>query len=144
MTQPFDPRYVTPAQQGQLFAMPEPKRRRGWLWAALALFVVSLVALSVAASLSSPTRPGDGPGAGIARLVGDVEITRAEFDGLVDGMTYAEVSEAIGSPGELVADMSLGTGGRIVTYSYNGGTMASATLTFTDDRLTQRFQMGLQ
>lgn len=143
MTQPFDPRYVQPAQ-GQLFAVPGPKKRRGWLWAAGALFILSLVALGAAASLSSPTRPLDAPGAGVARLVGDVEITRAEFDRLTDGMTYAQVSDVVGSPGELVSDMSLGTGGRIVTYSYNGGTMASATLTFTDDRLTQRFQMGLQ
>lgn len=74
-------------------------------------------------------------------------ITMAEFNKIQNGMSYEEVTKIIGGPGELTSETGT-KGDQFYTamYSYKGesGLGANAILTFQDDKLMNKTQMGLK
>lgn len=71
-------------------------------------------------------------------------ITRAEYEAIQPGMTYDEVVEIIGGPGEEISSSSLG-GFTTVMYSWRGsGSLgANANAMFQNGRLISKAQFGL-
>lgn len=72
-------------------------------------------------------------------------ITLATFENCSQGMTYQECCAIIGFYGKLVSETTL-MGSTIQNYSWkgNGGIGSSASMTFTDGKLTSKLQFGLK
>ncbi len=75
-------------------------------------------------------------------------ISMDEFNQINQGMTYEEVSEIIGSEGELVSEVDIGMGEqyRTVIYTWYGDGVsgANANFTFQGDKLVSKAQIGLR
>ena len=74
-------------------------------------------------------------------------MTKAEFDQIKDGMSYAEVTAIVGGPGELQAESGkVGDPAHTVSYKFDGeGSMgANAQLMFQGGKLNMKAQMGLK
>lgn len=74
-------------------------------------------------------------------------ITKAEFDKIQNGMTYEQVTEIIGGPGEVTAESGTkGTDLYTVIYQYKGeGDLgANASMTFQGGKLEMKAQFGLK
>lgn len=98
------------------------------------LFPLSL-ALLLAASAAGAARS---TGAGQCR------VDHAQYAALTHGMSYGQVRERLGCGGRRVSHLTIGSEER-ATYSWRGhGTYgANLTLTFRNDRLTDKSQLGL-
>jgi len=75
------------------------------------------------------------------------EMSMDEFEQIKNGMTYEQVTEIVGSTGEIVSET--GTPGYYtVTYQFKGGGSmwgnANAQLMFQGGKLTTKTQMGLK
>lgn len=72
-------------------------------------------------------------------------ITKDEFNQIKTGMSYDEVCEIIGSAGTLSSSVS-SNGISISIYTWYGGGMAgaNANVTFTNDSVTGKAQVGLK
>ncbi len=86
------------------------------------------------------------PAAGTARSAGagPCRVDRAQYAALKHGMSYGHVRHLLGCSGKRVSHLSIGREER-ATYSWRGrGTYgANLTLTFRNDRLTDKSQLGL-
>jgi hypothetical protein len=77
------------------------------------------------------------------------EVSKAEFDQLKTGMTYAEASKIIGGPGEVMSESGTEGGDGLnihtVMYMYDGeGSFgANANLMFQKEKLINKAQLGL-
>jgi hypothetical protein len=93
------------------------------------------LALMLAASAADAARS---PGARPCR------VDRAQYNALKHGMSYGHVRHLLGCSGRRVSHLSIGREAR-ATYSWRGrGTYgANLTLTFRNDRLTDKSQLGL-
>ncbi|MDH2312671.1 DUF3862 domain-containing protein [Methylobacterium brachiatum] len=98
------------------------------------LFPFSL-ALLLAASAASAAQPN-----GASRC----RVDRSQYAALKHGMSYGHVRHLLGCSGRRISHLSIGRAER-TTYSWRGrGTYgANLTLTFRDDRLTDKSQLGL-
>jgi hypothetical protein len=71
-------------------------------------------------------------------------VTLANFNGVETGMTYAEVSEIFGSPGELSMETEI-LGRKMEIYSWRAATgLGNATISFRDGRVKSKAQFGLK
>jgi hypothetical protein len=53
-------------------------------------------------------------------------------------MTFDQVAELVGSPGKVSSEMM-----NVKTYTFDGGFMANATVSFTDGKVASKAQFGL-
>ena len=75
----------------------------------------------------------------------DEYITMEEYNAIENGMTYDEVKEIVGSSGEVSSEVeSNGTKIVIITWYGNGVAGSNANVTFTNDEVTGKAQVGLQ
>ena len=84
--------------------------------------------------------------AGMARSTSasPCRVDRQQYAALKHGMSYGHVRHLLGCSGRRISHLSIGRAER-TTYSWRGrGTYgANLTLTFRDDRLTDKSQLGL-
>jgi len=74
-------------------------------------------------------------------------MTKAEFDQIKDGMSYAEVTAIVGGPGELQAESGkAGDADHTVSYMYkgDGAIGANASLMFQGEKMNMKAQAGLK
>lgn len=75
-------------------------------------------------------------------------ITLEEFNAIMIGMTYQEVYEIIGGPGEVISEVDLGLGEQYRTvmrqWMGEGSLVANANITFQGGKVTLKAQLGLQ
>ncbi|MGG1516998.1 DUF3862 domain-containing protein [Paenibacillus oryzisoli] len=74
-------------------------------------------------------------------------MSKAEFDQIQNGMTYAQVTEIIGGPGEIMSEVGeKGSEFYTVMYMYDGeGSLgANANLMFQGGKLNSKAQFGLK
>ena len=80
--------------------------------------------------------------------LGETEIiTKAEYDQIVEGMTYEEAVAIIGGEGILLKEAEKSDGSTTTLIYYwkgNGGAASQAELSFQDGKLIYRLQSGLQ
>jgi len=76
-------------------------------------------------------------------------ITLAEFNSIQSGQTLQQVIDTIGGPGEVQSSIQIGNM-ESESYKWNGstfgpfGSSGSATIMFSNDRVSGKFQFGLQ
>jgi hypothetical protein len=74
----------------------------------------------------------------------DSGVTLANFNRVETGMTYAEVSEIFGGPGDLSMETEL-AGTKMEVYSWRAKMgFGNATISFTDGRVASKVQFGLK
>lgn len=72
------------------------------------------------------------------------KITMSEFNQIENGMSYDDVKEIVGSSGEVTAESGSGEYHiMIITWYGNKTTGANANVTFTNDKVTAKAQVGL-
>lgn len=72
-------------------------------------------------------------------------ITKDEYNQIEEGMSYDEVKDIIGSEGELSSTSSVGGYSMsIYTWYGNGSAGSNASVTFTNDAVTGKAQVGLK
>jgi hypothetical protein len=74
-------------------------------------------------------------------------ISKAEFDTIKNGMSYEEVTQIIGGPGELLSESgNKGEALHTVMYMYTGegGLGANANMMFQGNKLMNKAQLGLK
>lgn len=75
-------------------------------------------------------------------------ITLSEFNAIQNGMTYEQVCEIVGGPGELLSDVDLGIGseyaGQVYMWEGNGSLGANANITFQGGVVVMKAQYGLK
>jgi uncharacterized protein DUF3862/zinc ribbon protein len=69
-------------------------------------------------------------------------ITKAEFDRIADGLTYEQVVEIIGAPGEVLSSSDL-AGFKTIMYSWANSNGSNMNAMFQNGRLIQKAQLGL-
>ena len=75
----------------------------------------------------------------------DEYITMEEYNSIENGMSYDEVKEIVGSSGEVSSEVETnGIKVVIVTWYGNGVAGSNANVTFTNDEVTAKAQVGLQ
>ncbi|MEG0579510.1 MAG: DUF3862 domain-containing protein [Niameybacter sp.] len=77
----------------------------------------------------------------------DPNISKAEFDKIVNGMTYEEVVAIIGGNGEVMSEVGVkGDQFHTIMYTYEGekGFGSNANFTFQAGKLQAKAQLGLQ
>ena len=91
-----------------------------------------------------------GQNAGIQKAVSGVSdsseyITMEEYNLIETGMSYDEVKEIVGSAGEVTSQVELnGLKMTIITWYGDGVAGSNANVTFTNDKVTAKAQIGLQ
>ena len=111
--------------------------RKNAPWLILAA-VAALTFLACSGGGTVTSNPGTPPPPPTSVAAGDV--TLAEFNQLKQGMTYEQVTELVGSQGQLVSQS-----GPMSMYSYPGNSpLGRATFTFQDGKLTAFTQVGLR
>jgi hypothetical protein len=98
------------------------------------LFPLSLALMLAASAADAARSPGARP----------CRVDRAQYTALKHGMRYSHVRDLLGCGGRRVSHLTIGREER-ATYSWHGrGTYgANITLTFRNDRLTDKSQLGL-
>jgi hypothetical protein len=98
------------------------------------LFPVSLALLLIASAAGAAQSTGANP----------CRVDRSQYAALKHGMSYGHVRHLFGCGGKRVSHLTIGREER-TTYSWRGrGTYgANLTLTFRNDRLTDKSQLGL-
>jgi len=74
-------------------------------------------------------------------------VSKAEFDQIQNGITYDQVVEIIGGPGEVVSEVGAkGEQYYTIIYQYEGesGLGSNANFTFQDNKLQMKAQAGLE
>lgn len=75
-------------------------------------------------------------------------ISLAEFNAISTGMTYQEVTDIIGSAGEVLSEVDLGLGDEYFTQSRKwdgeGSIGANAIIQFQDGKVVTKAQFGLE
>lgn len=73
------------------------------------------------------------------------KITMSEFNQIETGMSYADVKSIIGSPGEVTAESGSDEYHIVIrTWYGNGVTGSNANVTFTNNKVTAKAQVGLK
>ncbi len=128
--------------QGNNFQKPQ-KKKSGCLIVVLTL--VFFIIFSVGGLLLTM-----GQNAAIQKSVSGVNdnseyITMEEYNQIQSGMTYEQVAEIVGSSGEITAESS-GGGMSVVVVTWYGNGMAgsNANVTFMNNEVTGKAQVGLK
>lgn len=112
--------------------------RKIWCFAIVMLFGLSLFASCNDNTKSSSDKQADQTGA---------PMTLQQYNQIEYGMSYQQVREIIGKDGVLTAELGeKDTESHTLTYTWQGNDEASsmAELTFINDKLVTRTQVGLQ
>jgi hypothetical protein len=98
------------------------------------LFPLSLTLILAASAASAARSMGASP----------CRVDRSQYAALKQGMSYGHVRHLLGCSGRRISHLAIGRAER-TTYSWRGrGTYgANLTLTFRNDRLTDKSQLGL-
>lgn len=73
------------------------------------------------------------------------KITLSEFNQIKNGMSYDDVKSIVGSPGEVSAESGSDEYHIVIITWYGNGTVgANANVTFTNDEVTAKAQVGLK
>lgn len=104
---------------------------------AIALAAAGLVFLGCSGAVT-PNGAGSPPA-----TLPPAEITLAEFDQISTGMTYEQVTTVVGSPGTVSSEMNT-PGMASKSYKYDGGTVSTAIVTFSDGKVQTKTQFGLK
>lgn len=70
-------------------------------------------------------------------------ITLNEFNKIENGMTYEEVANIIGSEGTVMSESNILDNHTIIYYWYGKNGVANANFTFSNDKLINKTQIGL-
>ena len=70
-------------------------------------------------------------------------LTMENFKKLKTGMSYKQTVEILGGEGDQMSSTEI-AGRTSTTYMWSAGTFSNVTLTFQNDKLTTKFQMGLK
>jgi hypothetical protein len=85
---------------------------------------------------------------GIARANAetDCRISKAQFQGLANGISYTKAAAFLGCEGEEIGSVDLGRSGTVTVYKWNGyGSIgANANVSFTGGKLFMKAQYGLK
>lgn len=140
----------------------QPKKQRGSKKLLIILLIVLLVAGAGFAAVYflvlnkpednnvNPSRPGTrrGPGStapsSAASVYGTVKVTKAQFDQVQNGMSYAQVTDVFGGPGVVKAEAgSQGTPGYQISYAWDGEEDGWYIFcTFVDDKMSSKTSSG--
>lgn len=84
---------------------------------------------------------------GIVQL-DDSKISLSEFNSIQNGMSYEQVCEIVGGPGELLSDVDIGIGtqyaGQVYMWEGNGSIGANANVVFQGGVVVSKAQFGLK
>lgn len=117
-----------------------PQKKVGCLTFIVA-FIVVIGAGGVIASLQNKSIQKS-----VSGVSGESEyITLDEYNAIENGMSYDEVVEIIGSKGTSTSEASSGNYSiKIITWYGNGMAGSNANVTFTNDKVTGKAQIGLK
>ncbi len=142
----FCPQCGTPAGQTVtpppvvVQAVPPKKKGHGCLISILIFFIIIFGGIALALNMGKSVQKS------ISGVEDDSEyITLEEYNQIDTGMTYDEVVEIVGSAGTVSSEVE--SGGYkivIVTWYGNGLTGSNANVTFTNDAVTAKAQVGLK
>jgi hypothetical protein len=129
----------------------KPFYKRVWFWllAVITVFVfMANAAPDVEPTASEPVTPvkQEAPKPAPVKK-NDPDISKAEFDAIENGMTYAEVVKIIGGEGEVMSEIGVkGEEFYTIMYMYDGekGLGSNANFTFQDGKLSMKAQYGLK
>lgn len=119
----------------------------------LALFVIGIIGAAFSGRDDSPATPTSASPTAQSQNQEQTEpknkptISKAEFDKIQGGMSYEEVAEIIGGPGEVMSESgSKGDQFHTVMYTYQGeGSIgANANFLFQGNQLQNKAQLGLK
>ena len=122
-------------------ARPWFKKKRFWLLAIIVVIIIAAVAGGGGSSEPTETN-SDGTPVVTTPKAADVEITRAEYDQIKEGMTYDEVVAIVGGPGEESSTSDIG-GMSSASYTWKGGVTDFCLVTFIDGKMSSKTQSGL-
>lgn len=71
-------------------------------------------------------------------------VTLEKFNQIENGMTYDEVKQIIGSDGTLSTEAGSGEYNTKIYYWYGEDNISNATISFTNDQVTAKSQIGLE
>ncbi len=110
--------------------------------------LVALLGLGVIGALAGggdKAPAADGEAAPPPAEANDPGISSAEFQAIKTGMTPAEVTAIVGSPGEVISENELaGTRTVMVQWQGESGFGANANAMFQNGKLIQKSQFGLE
>jgi len=135
---------------------PGTKRSGGGClkWGGIGALVLLVLLIIGVASTPSPNQSSTSPNAGAAtepEAASDdgsdasfslKKITAAEYGKIREGMTYPEVANIVGDPGEEVTSSDI-AGIRTVMYSWANYDGSNANAMFQNDRMVMKAQAGL-
>lgn len=116
------------------------KRGHGCLMSILSFFIIIGFIIAISSNMND----------GIQQSVSGVDnkseyITLDEFNSIETGMTYDEVVEIIGSSGTISSEVEIaGTKTMIVTWYGNGVAGSNANVTFINNTVNGKAQVGLK
>ena len=119
----------------------KPIYKRWWFWA---IVIVVLIAFASGGDDDKTTQT-NAPGQEQTER-NDPGISMAEFEQLKSGMTYEEVTEIIGGPGEVMSESgNPGEDLHTIMYMYKGenGLGSNANIMFQGNKLNNKAQFGL-
>lgn len=116
------------------------KKNHGCLLSVLIFIILASVGITMALSM------GDNIQKGISGVSDSSEyISMDEYNSIETGMTYEKVQEIVGSPGEITSQVNSGGIEIIIVTWYGNGTAGSnANVTFTNNGVTAKAQIGLK
>lgn len=138
-------------------SVPAKKRSKAWIWVLLILGAVVLVCgggiggliylgsqvpttanfSTPSSNKAAPSSPADSPKSG------KYDLTKAKYEQIKDGTTRAEAERILGGPGEeLSSTTAVGT--TYSTVKWEGEGYSSVILSFKDDKVFSRVQVGLK
>lgn len=82
-------------------------------------------------------------GLGSSSGSGDADLTKAKYEQIKIGMTYDEVKEIIGSPGEQTSTSTFGNS-TLTSYRWKGENFSNMYVRFKDDKVTGKSNSGLK
>ena len=99
------------------------------------IFIGICCAISINQNNTTPT------GSGIVQE--QTKVTLEKFNKIETGMTYQQVVDIIGEEGTLSTESSYGNQSMKVYYWYASNKIANATVSFMNDKVTAKSQVGL-
>jgi len=72
------------------------------------------------------------------------KVTRNEYEEVETGMSYEEVEDIIGEPGEELSSVEFPGMGRTIMYQWQNNNFSNMTAMFEDDELVSKAQFGLK
>ena len=142
--QPVDKKAVVCTSCG--VRIKKPLFKKWWFWV-----IIAIVAIVIGTSGNTNTSNVDTPAVESNNTEtqkiekNSPKISKAEFDSLETGMTYEEVVAIIGGEGELSSRVDVaGYDTKLYIWQGDGSIGANANITFQNNALTAKAQVGLK